>query len=193
MTDPVLPAPSSNRTISRFLLLLALLGVIAVGGGAVWVWSATSGSDAGAISVVNSGGDSAGYILNLVPRNTPAYIETYTLCSTSGSVAITSVEPVGATDPVKIEWGVHHGQYTGVAGGNGPLSSMPGFIHRPVYETCAQGANGTYAYLGISMTANGPVGVQAFKVNYSGGSATVPFSFETCPGKHCPQLLKNEH
>jgi hypothetical protein len=138
------------------------------------------------------GGGNAGDILPTVPTGTPGYEQIYPLCTTGGPVTITSVTPVGATGPASIQWGVHHGLYTGVDAGNGPLGKMPGFAHRAVTEKCGQGDAGLYAYLGLSMTASkGAVGVQWFKVNYNGGPAHVPFSFETCPGKVCPPLLKN--
>lgn len=64
--------------------------------------------------------------------------------------------------------------------------SLGRFTHRAVTEKCSEPYN-AQAWLGVAVAAPGPVGIYAFKVIFKGGSATVPFGIETCPGKHCPR------
>lgn len=127
-----------------------------------------------------------------VPNGRPFYTDTYAVCTPTGSpVTITSVDPVGATGPVNVDWAVHHGGFGGRAdSGVGPIN-LPGFSHQPVTGKCNSdpNANNSFSKIAFSIQARhgGPVGVQAFRLHFDGGSVVVPFFLEICPGKRCPR------
>jgi hypothetical protein len=180
--------PTTTRKLpARLFLALAVLAVVVVGGGALYVWA--TGSDAPSIKVINPGGGSAGAEMS-VPNSKAFYTDSYAVCTPTGApVMITGLTPVGATGPVNVDWAVHRGGYSGIADGVGPIR-MPGFSHQPVTGKCNPDPNAPDSFSKIALSIQAPhggaVAVKAFTLHYNGGAVTVPFSMETCPTKHCP-------
>lgn len=172
--------------------VLTLLGLVLVAAAGYGVYRVTAPAAPPAIRVINPNDTRAGGVIPGVPAGQPFYTDTFALCSTTGAPApIRSVDPVGPTAPVEVDWAVHHGSFAGGPdSGIGHPSDLPGFTHQPVTGKCSSSSlrTGELSMIAFSIraTAGGAVGVRAFRVNFAGGSATVPFFLETCPGERCP-------
>lgn len=175
----------------RWRYLLPALGLLLVAAG-YGSYLAGRHPEAAAIQVINPHGTHAGGVIPEVAPGRSFYTDTFALCSTTGApVPITGVGPVGATGPVVIDWAVHHGPFAdGRDSGIGQPTELRGFAHQPVTGKCSSSSlqTGELSMIAFSIRASngGPVGVRGFRVDFPGGSATVPFFLETCPGKHCP-------
>jgi hypothetical protein len=193
---PAIPEASTEprsavRRYSRWFVVAGILASLALV--IVIVIVERSSADPATIRVINPGGGTAGGEMPNVPNGKAFFVDTYAVCTPTGEpVAITSVDPVNPTGPVKVDWAVHHGPFGGqVDVGIGPLD-LPGFSHQPVTGKCNADPNAPHSFsmiaFSIQAVRGGPVAVQAFRLHFEGGSVIVPFSVETCPTKHCPKF-----